>query len=304
MRALTLVCVAALAAWAPAQIPMSKYTSTFSAGATRGYFFQAPTTLVLTHAQVPDEKNFGKQIIAIYKLTSAPPAYSSTINATPVAYVDELPSSTRWQLPVPVTYNTGDWVAVLGACGTTTGSVNNSYGAGNFSSEVLGMPITLLRCGSQINIATTKGVLSGTSGMWSEGTASIARVRLTFAGSPTSLAHCTPSNGTAALSLSDTNPAIAGKNLGLIIASGGATNTGVALAIGINQVNLPVPGFGTLCVNPIPIIVFGLPAATAAGTEYLFPLAATASGVVNLQAGLLGGTSLPLTNGLEIGVGK
>ncbi|MCA8957894.1 MAG: hypothetical protein KDC87_17595, partial [Planctomycetes bacterium] len=267
---------------------------------TRGFYFQAPTTLVLTHAQVPDESNYGKQIIAIYKLTSSPPAYSSTMPVTPAAYIDELPSATRWQLPTPITYNTGDWVAVLGACGTTSGSVNNSYGAAQPASEVAGMPITLFRCGIQSNIATTKGV----GAMWSENAGSIGRVRLTFAGGPQSLAHCTPSNGTATLALSDDKPAIAGKSLGLTILSGGAANTAVALAIGINQVNLPVPGFGTLCVNPIPLIVFGLPAAGTTGTEYLFPLSTSASGIVNLQAGLLGGTGLPLTNGLEVGVGK
>ncbi|MCA8957096.1 MAG: hypothetical protein KDC87_13550 [Planctomycetes bacterium] len=300
MKLLAGLSLVVLAASASAQIPMSKFARTFSSSLTRGFYFQAPTNLVLTHAQVPDESNYGKQIIAIYKLTSAPPAYSATIAVTPAAYIDEIPSSTCWKLPTPVIYNKGDWVAVLGACGTTSGTVHNSYGSAAVASEVAGLAITLNRCGIQSNIATTKGV----GAMWSENAGSIGRVRLTFAGGPSSCAHCTPSNGTAVLSLCDDKPAISGKSLGITIASGGATNTGVALAIGINRANIAVPGFGTLCTNPIPLIVFGLPAATAAGTNYAFPIPAAATGLVNLQAGLLGGTGLPLTNGLEIGVGK
>ena len=85
-----------------AQIPMSKFSSTFSAIASRGYFFQAPTALILTHAQVPDEAKRGKQIIAVYKLSAAPPAYSATVHVTPVAYVDNLDSKVRWRLPTPI----------------------------------------------------------------------------------------------------------------------------------------------------------------------------------------------------------
>ncbi|MCB9889726.1 MAG: hypothetical protein H6836_09115, partial [Planctomycetes bacterium] len=155
LTSLTL-CLATLAASIPAQIPMSKFARTFSSSLTRGFYFQAPTNLVLIKAQVPDEASYGKQIIAIYKLTSAPPAYSQTMDAKPSAYIDEIPSSTCWSLPTPVVYNKGDWVAVLGACGTTSCTIHSSYGGAAVTSEVAGTPITLFRCGSQINIATTK----------------------------------------------------------------------------------------------------------------------------------------------------
>ncbi|MCA8957895.1 MAG: hypothetical protein KDC87_17600 [Planctomycetes bacterium] len=305
MRTLSIVCLLACTANLSAQIPLPKFQNTYSGAATRGFYFQAPTALVLTHAQVPDETNYGKQIIAIYKLTSAPPAYSQTLDAKPAAYIDEIPSSTCWQLPTPVIYNKGDWVAVIGACGTTSGTVYNSYGTASFASEVLGMPITLQRCGSQINIATTKGVLTGTtSGMWSENAYQISRVRLTFAGSPSSCAHCTPSNGTASLTLCDDKPAISGKTAGITIASNGASNTAVALAIGLGRANINVPGLGTLCASPIPLVVYGLPAAASGGTNYTFSIPNGSAGKISIQAALLGGPSLALTNGLEIGVGN
>jgi hypothetical protein len=282
-----------------AQIPMSKFSSTFSAIASRGYFFQAPTALILTHAQVPDEAKRGKQIIAVYKLSAAPPAYSATVHVTPVAYVDNLDSKVRWRLPTPIIYNKGDYVAVIGVCGPNSGIVANSYGGGNFASQVRGLPIRLLRCGIQANIAGQKGV----GGMFSEGNGAIARVRLTFAGGPQSEVHCAPSNGAAELSICDEHPAIPGKNFGLTVKSGGAANTGVALAIGLTRLNMHIPGLGTLCTNPV-LIVFGLRAATTGGTNYLFAIPSASSGTVNLQAALTGGVGLPLTNGLEVTVGN
>ena len=289
-----------MAAALPAQIPMSKFVRTFSSTLTRGFYFQAPGALILTHAQVPDETNKGKQIIAVYKLSSPPPAFSATLAVTPAAYIDNFDSSKRWQLPTPIIYAKGDWVAVLGCCGPNSGTISNSYGTAAVASQVGGVAITLNRCGIQANIAVAKGV----GAMWSENAGPIGRVSLTFAGSPASEVHCVPSNGTASLGICDTNPAIAGKSFGLTIKSGGATNTGVILAIGISRANILIPGFGTICANPIPLLVAGLPGATAAGTNYMFPLPAATSGTVNLQAGLVGGPTLALTQGLEVTIGN
>lgn len=176
--------VLAAAASMPAQtsqIQLPGFGSTFSSSLTRGFYFQAPVAFDIVAAGVPDESGQGTQNIELYVWGSAvggPPAF----NATYTPQVSELRFST-YGAPVgglPVIFSSriavqaGEWVSVLGACGTTT--MANSYGtpSGPFASSVLGQPVTLERCGTQFNINSTPGP----NPMWSESAGPIGRVEL------------------------------------------------------------------------------------------------------------------------------
>ncbi len=148
-----LSCVTAFAA-AQTQIPIPAFNRTFSGQLTRGFWFQAPTTFVITGVRVPDESGQGVQCVEISRMTSAPPAFSSTIQPTQLFYANNQPSASI--LPCNVLVNQGDFIGVLGACGSST--MYNSYGpTGAFQSNVLGFPVTLTRFLMQSNLSTSGG---------------------------------------------------------------------------------------------------------------------------------------------------
>ena len=114
-----------VAASIPAQIDAGPFARTFSSTLTRGYYFQVPAkiaAMIVTHAVVPDEKRTAgnKQIVAIYRLKAAPPAWSATVAVTPVFYKDGVDPNTP--IPVvdqsnnnaPLIYRSGEWFVMVG----------------------------------------------------------------------------------------------------------------------------------------------------------------------------------------------
>ena len=157
MRTLALLTVLLLAGMADAQtlIPLPGYSSTFSnATRTRGFYFQSPVDFTIVGLRVPDEKNHGKQSVAVYKLAAKPPAYPTTASGG-LQFVKVAVASSV-VIPCQVSFKKNDWVGVLGACGDTT-MMHNSYGSAKFSSSVLGQPVTLLRFITQTNLEAQKG---------------------------------------------------------------------------------------------------------------------------------------------------
>jgi hypothetical protein len=147
--------LAALSAGAVAQqIPIPPFVSTFSGALTRGFWFQSPVPCIITGVRVPDESLQGVQCVEIDRLATAPPAYPATIAPTQLFYANNQPSANI--LPTNILVNAGDFIGVLGACGTAT--MNNSYGAtGAFNSTILGQPVVLTRFLTQFNLSTTGG---------------------------------------------------------------------------------------------------------------------------------------------------
>ncbi|MHC4899260.1 MAG: hypothetical protein ACYTGW_19375 [Planctomycetota bacterium] len=286
-----------LANAATAQIAIPNYSRTYTyTGHTRGFYFQAPTGFVVTHLQVPDEKNAGKQMAAIYRLTAAPPVVIPTTPDTPVFYK---------LIPVipPVVYKKGEWFVVLGSAGSATTTSNNSYAAnGDFKSSVLGMPITLVRAGIQLNLEA----VSGKGPIWGNPGGPVNRVRVFVAGHGKAETY---GKGTGlgsipagALQVSDPFPPSLGKKAEMILMPGTASNTGALYAIGILRSNINT-SFGTLLNSPF-LVVLPVPGGTipATGTPINFNLPNTASlggTKVTFQAavGVQGG--LTLTNGME-----
>ena len=156
MKLLLGIALGLLANVATAQIAIPNYVRTYTSKThTRGFYFQAPTSFVVTHLQVPDEKKAGKQMAAIYRLTKAPPTTTST---TPVFFKAGVPSNQLIQVIPPAVFKKGEWFVVLGSAGSSTTTSNNSYAAnGDFKSSVLGMPITLVRAGMQQNLEAVAG---------------------------------------------------------------------------------------------------------------------------------------------------
>lgn len=135
-----LACVLAAPALAQTQMPLPAFTNTYTyATHTRGFFFQAPTTFLITGLKVPDETMHGIQNVEVLRL-SGPPNGTTPALAS-LFYSVNQPSANV--IACSVIVNQGEWIGVLGACGTTP--LHNSYGASGFVSSVLGLPVTLNR---------------------------------------------------------------------------------------------------------------------------------------------------------------
>jgi hypothetical protein len=94
------------------------------------------------------------QCVEINRMVAAPPANPASIQPAQLFYANNQPSGAI--LPCNVLVNAGDFIGVLGACGTTT--MHNSYGPlGTFASSILGNPVTLTRLLMQNNLSTTGG---------------------------------------------------------------------------------------------------------------------------------------------------
>jgi hypothetical protein len=172
MRTALLVLAVTGSALAQVQMPLPAFASTYSdASGTRGFYFQTPIAFTITGLRVPDESNAGVQCVSVTVTPVAPPAYPATATGGQVFYANNVPSSQV--IPCALSIAAGDYVGVLGACGTTT--MKNSYGTGGFTSSVLGQPVTLYRYLTQTNLH-----LSGGNQPYSgiTGTSSIARVEV------------------------------------------------------------------------------------------------------------------------------
>lgn len=290
----------ALATGLAAQLPLPPFSSTYSQPQTRGYFFQAPVDFEVTGAQVPDETNKGNQVVAFYRMTAAPPAYTASRSENAVFYASAT-SDKVISINPSLKYKKGEWFGVLGACGPTSGTLANSYGAGMYNSSILGTPVVLARFIMQANIGTN----SGNGAVSAAGTSSIARVRVYVKGGGSAVNY---GMGTGlgsipagALAHSDPSPPILGKTAALVLTPGTTSNTNAVLVIGNRRSTVNV-GFGTLLAYPF-FYVQGVSGPIAStGTTISFPIPNNAKllGVqANFQAavGVTGGFTL--TNGME-----
>lgn len=226
-------------------VPVPPFGSTFTATTTRGFWFQAPTRFSVVSMSVPDESNHGLQNVALYRLAGAPPVFSATATGG-LEFVSTLqPSATP--IPCAVSFDAGEYVGVLGACGDTT-TCRNSYGtpAGPYASSVLGQPTTLTRFGTQFNLAVTNGA----SAYWQEPGGAISRVILgVSAAVGLQYGAGTPSPYAAAPTLKTTALPALGQTAQMTLTTNDALSIGV-MAVGFGRASLPTP-FGTLLVNGV-----------------------------------------------------
>ncbi len=289
-------------------IPVPGFGSTFSGtAATRGFWFQTPTKFSVVSASVPDETNNGTQNVAIFKLPSAPPSYPTTITGDLQFLAQGAPSNAP--VPCAVSFDAGDFVGVLGACGTT--SMANSYGtpAGPFASSVLGQPTTLTRFGTQFNINTNASV--GTLPLWQEPAAALSRVVLGVSGT-TGVAYGTgtPSGaGPAAPTMKCTALPFLGQTATIDVTQND-NNVLSIMAGGLGRASIPSP-FGNILVGNILVstLLNGGAVGGPGTTTYSFavPNASYLIGVeITFQSAhlLVGSGQVALSNGVELVPGQ
>jgi len=152
-------------------MPLPPQATTYS-GNTRGYWFQAPTDFRIVGLRVPNSASTDDQSVAVLRFNNgAPPFYSATTNDFQLlALFQDVPGNTVLTVNIPVYED--EYIGVLGSRGS---GATNSYGANNFSTNILGESVTLARCGMQYNLETTSP-----QNLWQENATNLARVELYY----------------------------------------------------------------------------------------------------------------------------
>ncbi|HEX5054121.1 MAG TPA: hypothetical protein VFZ65_20250 [Planctomycetota bacterium] len=177
MRTALILAAMSVASTAAAQMPLPPFTNTYGPyAATRGFWFQAPTTFLITGLNVPNEAGLAFQAVEVVSFGAAPPPEYSVGPAlgTQLFYDNSTPAGTIIPTAIPIV--AGEYIGVLGACTPSVGSSlsSNSYAAnGPFVSDILGIPTTITRFGTQFGIGA-----GGNHPCWSEALYNISRVEV------------------------------------------------------------------------------------------------------------------------------
>ena len=269
-------------------IPVPSFGNTFSsASLTRGFWFQSPTRFSITAAQVPDESAHGLQNVAIYRLAAAPPVYAASATGGLEFLSTGLPSGI--DIPCAVSFDAGEYVGVLGACGDST-TMRNSYAnvTGGQPSTVLGQPTTITRFLTQTNIINS----NGTGAYSTELGGALSRVVLSVSscvGIP--YGDGTASSQAAAPRLRTTALPFLGQTATLTLENFDSNVIGV-MAVGTGRINVPTP-FGNLLINNLTgtALINGGALMSPGSYDFSFPIPVNPSlqgfGPVNWQAACL-----------------
>ncbi|NQV52299.1 MAG: T9SS type A sorting domain-containing protein [Flavobacteriales bacterium] len=151
-------------------MPIPAQSTTYT-GNTRGFWFQAPVDFMMVGVRVPTSASSDDQSVAVVRFNSgAPPFYATTTNDfTLLALYQNIPGNNVLSVSIPV-YQ-GDYIGILGSRGASS---TNSYGAGNFSTNILGESVTLARMGMQYDLESTSP-----QNIWQEN-ANISRVEMYY----------------------------------------------------------------------------------------------------------------------------
>lgn len=150
---------------APVTIDLPPQITTYG-GSVRGYWFTAPLNFTITGLFVPLDASTDNQSIEVVRFAALPPpAYPGTTNdfVSLFRVVDD-PSATF--IPVSIPVGAGDVIGILGWRGTT-----NSYGQGDYTTTIGGVPVVLTRMGMQYDLNSTPA-----QNLWQEPGYSISRV--------------------------------------------------------------------------------------------------------------------------------
>jgi V8-like Glu-specific endopeptidase len=154
---------------------LEPFASTFSsASLTRGYWFRAPTDLLINGLRVPDEAGEGVQNVEVVRFNSgAPPAFPTTTNDF-VSLFRAVGVQDNSVIPTNIPVRAGDVIGILGAAGTST--MRNSYATANeFNTSIAGQPVTIKRMGMQFNLNTTPA-----QQIWTENVSPVSRVEMYY----------------------------------------------------------------------------------------------------------------------------
>ena len=280
-----------------AQIPMPGPGGTNPDAVSRGFYFRSPTTFTVTHLQVADEMNTGRQNVALYRLSAEPPQEPRTVPGTPVFFAS---MTTYGLVPVlpPVTYQTGEWVGVLGICGFPTERTYSNTGVASFASRVLNHPITLTHLAMRVNIANTQGV-----GPLAVGTVGNGRVRMFVTGQGKAVTYG-DSSGQDWLAVADPRPPSINQMAEFQLNAGSESNLGGTILVSQTRASTVTP-FGTLLVGPAFLLALPVPPVfRSVPITFRLPNDTNLlNTVLTFQGGLVTNGALTLTNGLEWTIG-
>lgn len=163
----TVYYVAQLDPTSTASLSLPAQSSTFS-GNTRGYYFTAPVSFVITGVRVPTDASSGNSNIAIMKFPTAPPLYSATTNTFDILYLTQNNTSGTGTISVNIPVYAGDIIGVLGDRADI-----NSYALAPSTQSLGTNTLTLERLGMQFPLSSNPP-----QQLWTEAGGSISRVEL------------------------------------------------------------------------------------------------------------------------------
>ena len=157
--------------WSQTLMPLPSQSTTYT-GNTRGYWFQAPTDFRIVGLRVPTDASTDDQSVTVVRFNAgAPPFYATTTNNfTVLALFQNIAGNNVLSVNIPVYED--DYIGILGSRGATS---TNSYGANNFSTNILGESVTLARCGMQYDLETTSP-----QNLWQENATNLARIEMYY----------------------------------------------------------------------------------------------------------------------------
>jgi len=215
LTANTVYYTAQLAPTGTASLTLPNQTSTFS-GNVRGYWFTAPADFMITGVRVPTDAGSGNSNIAIVKLPTTPPLFSTTTNTFDVLYLTQNNTSGTGTISVNIPVYTGDIIGVLG----NRNDVNSYASPAPFNTTLGSYSVTLTRLGMQFPLSTT-----APQDLWMEASGSISRVELyTTLGCLNSITATTVTvNSVPTVSASTSASLICTGNSATLTANGAAT---------------------------------------------------------------------------------
>ena len=155
--------------WAvPILLPLPGHSSVFT-GNVRGYWFEAPVDFSIVGLFIPTDASSANMNIELLRLNSPPPLFSTTTNDF-VSLFRTIDDASVDFVPVSIQVMAGDIIGVLGQRGTA-----NSYGNGNFVTDIFGQSVTLRRLGQQFVLADAPA-----HDVWTESSGSISRVQIQY----------------------------------------------------------------------------------------------------------------------------
>ncbi len=285
LTAATVFYAAQLSATSNASLTLPSQSSTFS-GNSRGYYFTAPVSFVITGVRVPTDASSGNSNIAIVKFQGnvPPPLFAATTNSFDILYLTQNNTSGTGTIAVNIPVYAGEVIGVLGDRGSI-----NSYASGPTTQSLGSNTLILNRLGMQFPLPSTVP-----QQLWAEASGSISRVELyTTLGCLNSLTAYTVNinpNPTVSI-VGGSSPICAGGTVNLTVSgadtyswSTGASGSTIAPAPAVSTTYTAV---GTLTasgcfamatkvvtVNPNPVISISSPSAICSGNS----LSLTASG--------------------------
>ncbi|MGK0157045.1 MAG: PKD repeat protein [Neolewinella sp.] len=191
-----------LAGTVAAQMPLPPAGNFFTAGTTRGFYFQCPTPCIVTGLAVPDITDPIQVVEFIDFGLTPPPVFATSVLGTQMFYDNT--TAAQSIIPVSIPLVAGNYYGVLGCGNATVGSTTsqNPYAnqGGPFTSDILGIPVDINRLLTQTPIGSNGG-----NQLCSSSTGSISRVEVYVApaaGLFANFAATSPTTGASPLTVS------------------------------------------------------------------------------------------------------